>query len=210
MAGDRGVPAPGTVGLTFDDGPDPVWTPVVLDILDEYGVTATFFVLGWKVDAHPELAREIVVRGHSIQVHGYHHNLYPALTDAQIRRGLAGSVGAIYRATGVRPTCFRAPGGASTDRVAGISQEFGLTIVRWDFNTADYVLQSAPGVLRKLLLAEPDQSVLMHDIWGVYWQSSLPTALAEFATRGYVYDTVCANNGPYGRVRVMQVGISAR
>ena len=63
----------GTVALTFDDGPDPRWTPQILDALREHGARATFFVVGSKVNRYPELARRIVADGHDIGVHTFTH-----------------------------------------------------------------------------------------------------------------------------------------
>lgn len=209
VAGGGGSPAPDRIGLTFDDGPDPDWAPVILDILDDYGATVTFFSLGWKIDANPDLARDIVDRGHSLQIHGYHHNLFTRLSDAQIRSDLQRSIAAVYRATGLRPSCFRAPRGATNARVDRIANELGLTVVGWDHDTADYAIQGTRGILDRLLRAVPGQSILAHDNWGFLWKHSLPPALEEFAARGYEYDTVCENHGPYGRPRAMQVGIGA-
>ena len=66
-------PATRTLALTFDDGPDPVWTPRVLDVLKAQHVKATFFVVGTAVAAHPELARRIVAEGHQIAAHTFTH-----------------------------------------------------------------------------------------------------------------------------------------
>ncbi len=62
-------PGPGTVALTFDDGPHPRWTPIVLAVLDKYDVRATFFVVGFRVERHPELVRAMMEAGHSVQNH---------------------------------------------------------------------------------------------------------------------------------------------
>jgi len=210
VAGEGGRPAATALGLTFDDGPDPVWTPIILDLLEDHDAVATFFVLGWKVDAYPEVAADIVIRGHSIQVHGYHHNLFTRMSDAAIRADLGKSIGAIYRATGVRPTCFRAPRGITDDRVANIASEFGLAVVTWDRDTADYAVQTRAGILRRLLASEPGETVLAHDIWGFLWRDSLPPALSEFQSRGYAYDTICDDHGPYQRSRMWSVPIGAR
>ena len=105
----RIVPRSGRVALTFDDGPDPEWTPVILDVLDEYDVKATFFVNGIRVAEYPEIASEVVRRGHSLQNHGYRHQLVTALSDAEVRREIVRSAETITRQTGVTPTCFRPP-----------------------------------------------------------------------------------------------------
>ncbi len=195
-AGTGGEPAPDSVGLTFDDGPDPRWTPVILDILDEYEVTATFFVVGWKVREYPELAREIVERGHSIQLHGDLHNKFWNLSDTGIEQSLLSNANAIFDATGVYATCFRPPYGATNSRVRGVVEGFGVDHVLWDFDTRDHSIQTTSGVLRRTLTVEAGQNVVMHDTWGSIWQHILPTVLEEFQARGYLFDTVCENRYP--------------
>lgn len=100
--------------LTFDDGPDPEFTPTVLEILGRYDVRATFFMMGWNATQHPGLAREVVDAGHEIGNHTWsHHNLLyapPEDTVDQMTRGAA----AIEDVTGVRPPWFRPPRGQLT------------------------------------------------------------------------------------------------
>lgn len=126
------------VALTFDDGPSPEHTPKVLDLLDEAGVVATFFVIGRKAEAHPELVRRIVERGHAVGVHGYvHDRLFslrsPAFVEADLRR----AVGALERITGRRPTLFRPPVGHSNAVIARAARRLGLTIVGWSVRGLD-------------------------------------------------------------------------
>ena len=197
IAGEPGTPPPGTVGLTFDDGPDPIWTPVLLDILDEYDAVATFFVLGHKVDSHPELAREIVERGHSIQIHGYHHNDFTGLSDARIRASLMETQAAIYRASGVFATCFRPPGGIRSERVTRVVEGLGLTTVMWSRDSGDYAGRSPAGIVAALGTAGPGDVVVGHDIWGWVWREALPLILDEYRSRGVVGERVCPNRGPF-------------
>ena len=197
-AGESGHPAPDSIGFTFDDGPHPRWTPVVLDVLDAYGVKATFFVQGYKVNMYPELAREIVERGHSIQVHGYEHVRFTKISEARMEELLRTNIEAIYRATGVLPTCFRPPWGATNATVRHVAESVGLTVVLWDFDSRDYGIQSAPGVLRRMLGATAGQDILGHDPWGPIWRDALPPLIEEFRSRGYGFDTVCENYGPFG------------
>jgi len=82
----RTEPRPGRVALTFDDKLNPEWTPVILDVLDRYGVKATFFANGFRVDAHPEVAAEVVRRGHSLQNRGFGHAHVLTLGDAGVSR----------------------------------------------------------------------------------------------------------------------------
>jgi peptidoglycan/xylan/chitin deacetylase (PgdA/CDA1 family) len=97
------------VALTFDDGPDPDGTPAVLDALDAADVCATFFLVGEQVEAHPDLAREIVSRGHEVQAHCYDHQPHRLLDDPveDLRR----TIELITDTTGVAPTLQRPPYG---------------------------------------------------------------------------------------------------
>src|SRR5262245_6137382 len=98
------------VALTFDDGPDPDATPAVLDALDAGGASATFFLVGEQVEAHPELARDVAARGHAVALHGYGHVEHAQLGDGagdDLARGLE----AVASATGTRPQLYRPPYG---------------------------------------------------------------------------------------------------
>ena len=94
----RGPDVP-AVALTFDDGPDPVTTPVVLDRLDELGLRATFFCLGERADAHPELVGEVLRRGHQIGSHGYRHEHHLARTPRWVDADLDAGLAAVGRAS---------------------------------------------------------------------------------------------------------------
>ena len=123
----RGPDVP-AVALTFDDGPDPVTTPVVLDRLDQLGLRATFFCLGERADAHPELVGEILRRGHRIGSHGYRHEHHlarsPRWVDADLDAGLA----ALGRAGGVRPRWYRPPYGQSSGATLAAAKRHGVEL----------------------------------------------------------------------------------
>lgn len=197
FAGENGEPDRGSIGFTFDDGPQPTWTRVVLDVLDRYGIKATFFVQGWRVERYPELAREIVSRGHSIQVHGFSHTAFTRLTDVDLVAELRRTSDAIFEATGLRPTCVRPPYGAANDRVRRVIAEFGLKTVIWDVNSVDYSTRSASQVLHQVLRrTEPGDDILGHDTLGWIWRDALPGLIAEFSARGVGFDTICENYDP--------------
>jgi peptidoglycan/xylan/chitin deacetylase (PgdA/CDA1 family) len=194
----RIVPRSGTLALTFDDGPDPRWTPVLLDILDAYGVKATFFVLGWKVDAYPYLAREMVARGHSLQVHSYQHFNLTTLSDARVTRELQHTSDAIQRATGVVPTCFRPPGGYTNRRVRALAASLGFTQVLWSADSGDYSHQST-AALRAWAVRTPWHSgdvALGHEIWGSIWQYALGDVIQTIRSRNLSFDTICEDLTP--------------
>lgn len=153
------------VALTIDDGPDPMVTPAVLDVLEAYDQRATFFCIANCVAAHPELARAIVARGHSIQNHTARHRhdfsfLGPRGYAAEISRAQE----LLTRATGERPTCFRAPAGLRNPFLAPVLQRLGLSLVSWTRRGFDTRERDPAKVLERLVrgLAAGD-ILLLHD-----------------------------------------------
>jgi peptidoglycan/xylan/chitin deacetylase (PgdA/CDA1 family) len=130
--------AVGKVALTFDDGPDPATTPRVLEALDAAQQKATFFVLGWKVAAHPELAAEIAARGHQLALHGYHHErLYSFKPPRAVAEDLTRCQDVIERAAGVRPIFFRPPIGQASPRTFAGARRAGVALVGWSLRPRD-------------------------------------------------------------------------
>jgi peptidoglycan/xylan/chitin deacetylase (PgdA/CDA1 family) len=117
------------VALTFDDGPDPDATPDVLEALDAGQIRATFFLVGEQVEAHPDIAREIVARGHEVQAHCYDHTHHEQLSDAA--GDLWRTIEAIFKATGVAPTMQRPPYGRFTPATHATCLQAGLQPVYW-------------------------------------------------------------------------------
>ncbi|MGW2375704.1 MULTISPECIES: polysaccharide deacetylase family protein [Kitasatospora] len=122
---------PGHLALTFDDGPDPRSTPYVLDALDELGARATFFLLGAMLERAPGLGRELVLRGHEVAVHGWHHRpqWYPA--PARDLRELRRASEAVTDLCGTRPRWYRPPYGVLTAGPALAARRLGLRSVLW-------------------------------------------------------------------------------
>jgi peptidoglycan/xylan/chitin deacetylase (PgdA/CDA1 family) len=162
----RGPRGSASVALTFDDGPHPEHTLRVLDILDDYGVKATFFVLGSKADKHPQIIAEIAQRGHEIGVHGYDHDRFSSLrTAARIEADVARAIAVVERITGVRPTLYRPPVGHVSPRTDTAASRLDLDIVAWSVRGRDGVegarpAQVAARVIRGL---KPGAIVLLHD-----------------------------------------------
>ena len=112
------APADRTVALTFDDGPDPRWTPAVLDVLRRHGVHATFFVVGARVLEHPDLTRRVVDEGHEIGNHTFSHVEVGAISGWELGLQLSLTQTAVAGATGVRPVLFRPPYASTPDTVS--------------------------------------------------------------------------------------------
>lgn len=154
------------VVLTFDDGPHPVHTRRVLDILDEHGVKATFFVIGRKVESHPEVVEEIVARGHEVGVHGYAHDrLFSLRGPRRVRRDLERAVKALEKVTKKRPTLFRPPVGHTSPTIARISEQLDLTVVGWSAAGYDGLAGADPKKVIARITRKLDDGdiVLLHD-----------------------------------------------
>ncbi|MGK4008626.1 polysaccharide deacetylase family protein [Sorangium sp. So ce1036] len=162
----RGPPGARGVALTFDDGPSPEHTPEVLDLLDRAGVKATFFVIGRKAEAHPDLVRAIAARGHAIGLHGHAHDRLFALRSARVvERDLARGLEVLERITGERPTLFRPPIGHTSPRIARAVDALGLDVIGWSARGFDGLPGASPeGVATRVIPGLRDGAiVLLHD-----------------------------------------------
>jgi peptidoglycan/xylan/chitin deacetylase (PgdA/CDA1 family) len=128
------------VALTFDDGPDPVNTPRILDLLRRNEVRATFCVVGTRVRAHPALVRRIVAEGHTLCNHSWQHRLdLGTRTPAEIRADLSRTDDAIHAAVPDAPVrYFRAPGGRFSPALVGGARTLGMTPLFWQVDPRDW------------------------------------------------------------------------
>ena len=157
--------ARGEVALTIDDGPDPDVTPRVLDLLDTLGVRATFFCIGTRVLAHPQLARDIVRRGHAIENHSHiHRHNFSLLGPGAYDREIGAAQHAIADTVGVAPRFFRAPAGLRNVFLQGALARQDLTLTSWTRRGFDTVRRDPRRVTARLVdgLAAGD-ILLLHD-----------------------------------------------
>lgn len=162
----RGPEGARGVALTFDDGPHPEHTRAVMDALEARGVRGTFFVIGRKAKAHPDVVREIVRRGHAVGVHGFEHDRLFSLRGARrVRSDLEASLRLLTDLTGSRPTLFRPPIGHTNPAIARVAEQLGLTVVGWSASARDGLSGVRPeavvGRIRGHL--EDGAIVLLHD-----------------------------------------------
>lgn len=134
----RGRPGRRAVALTFDDGPEPLYTPLLLDTLERLGLRATFFLVGQRVEQYPYFARAIRLRGHEVAVHGYSHVSLARLPAPELRRELERARTAVELHAGVRPAYLRPPGGRYSSRAVQIASQLGLITVLWTDSPGDY------------------------------------------------------------------------
>jgi peptidoglycan/xylan/chitin deacetylase (PgdA/CDA1 family) len=156
----------GSILITIDDGPDPHDTPKLLDLLDRQQVRAVFFMIGGKAAAHPELAREVLRRGHQI---GNHTMTHPQASfwcagPWRTRREIADCQDVLERVTGVKPRYFRAPAGHRNLFTHPVAAALGLEVMAWSRRGFDAVETDADKVLARILTKlGPGDIVLVHE-----------------------------------------------
>ena len=154
------------VALTFDDGPSPEHTPRVLELLAKAGVRATFFVIGRKAAAHPELVRAIAAGGHAIGVHSHDHDrLFSMRRPAYVRADLEKAVRTLEEITGERPTLFRPPIGHTNAIIAKEARALELEMVGWSVRALDGVGGAKPERVAERVVGglRDGAVVLLHD-----------------------------------------------
>jgi peptidoglycan/xylan/chitin deacetylase (PgdA/CDA1 family) len=153
------------VALTFDDGPDPTTTTRTLDALDAAGVKATFFVIGKKAEAHPDVIRAIVERGHALGLHSYAHDRLFAMRGAsRWRSDLKRCARVVEDITGTRPKIFRPPIGHTVPHTPRVVRELGLRVIGWSVSARDGVRADPKKVAERIVEGARDGSiVLLHD-----------------------------------------------
>ena len=154
------------IALTFDDGPDRVWTPRILAALGAARARATFFVLGARVRAAPELIAAILEQGHAVELHGHAHLRHPRSARAAVQRDTELALAALD-AVGVRPGRWRLPWGEPAPWSEELADRLGLELTGWTVDTHDWRGDPAADMLRA---AGPGLRagavVLMHDALG--------------------------------------------
>lgn len=149
----RALTAPmraGELALTFDDGPNPAWTPALLDVLAEHGAQATFFMLGSHAQAEPELVRRVAAAGHVIGNHSWSHPNLARSGAARIREELVRTQHRLEQTLGAPVRFFRPPYGARRPAVFRIARELGLEPVLWNAMTTDWSERSAERIAARL------------------------------------------------------------
>lgn len=154
----------GRVYLTFDDGPDPQWTPRILDILAEAAVPATFFLVGQLTVRHPALVRRLAAEGHEAGNHTWSHRHPWTVRSSKARQEVHDGAAAIAGIIGRAPKFFRPPHGRLRRCMIEEAERGGQNLVLWDRSAVDWgPLGSARGIGTRLCAARAGDIVLMHD-----------------------------------------------
>jgi peptidoglycan/xylan/chitin deacetylase (PgdA/CDA1 family) len=152
------------VALTFDDGPSPQYTPTILDLLDQNGARATFFVIGQELVRHPEIARQAAQDGMELANHGFHHLTLLGLDPTAIEAEAMPVERELTAITGSRPTLYRLPKGRGDPRALRALTDMGYTIVYWSVDTRDYLPRSPAAIVAQVQKQlQPGSIVIFHD-----------------------------------------------
>ena len=179
---------PKVIALTIDDGPSPVYTPQVLAILREHGVTATFSMIGKSVTYYPAIARQVAEAGHTVINHTWDHANLTSLSAAAQRAEIARTSQAIHAATGVRPRMFRAPYGAWSPTVLKCCSEDGLIPLDWSVDPRDWARPGVSQIVRTIMGTTRTGSIILeHDGGGDRAQTvaALRIAIPRLLSEGY-------------------------
>jgi peptidoglycan/xylan/chitin deacetylase (PgdA/CDA1 family) len=177
-----------TMFLTFDDGPDPHYTPHILDTLREHDVRATFFVCGEQADWNRDLLARMADEGHVVGNHTWSHPLLTQLSRSRIRSEMERTSDVIEEAYGERPRWFRAPYGAWNRAAFQLGAEMGMEPLAWTVDTEDWTTPGTSAIVRAVESgAGPGVVVLSHDAGGDRSQSvsALRRYLPQLLESGY-------------------------
>ena len=158
----HGNPSDNKIALTFDDGPGED-TPLILDLLKESGIRATFFLCGQNVDRFPDYARRVVAEGHEIGNHTYSHPRLIARSPGRIAYEVDRAQQAIAHRTGRQPRLFRPPYGLRWFGLFPVLAQKQMAVVMWSVNGNDWKLPASQIADRVLRKAQPGSVILLHD-----------------------------------------------
>lgn len=192
---------PGTdsvVSITFDDGPNPVATPRILDVLREQRVSATFFVLGRHADRWPALVRRMADEGHQLGNHGYWHRKLHRRLPGYVREDLSRGAQSIEHASGVRPRVFRAPHGFRSPWVTAIARSLDERTIGWSLGVWDSARPGTDEIVNRALAGMRRGSILLlHDGDGydeegdrMQTAEALPRIIEGLRARGFGFVTL--------------------
>lgn len=174
--------------LTFDDGPNPKYTPQILETLDRYGARGTFFMIGDNINQYPKLIQQVVANGNEIGGHSMTHPDPDEVSDSQLDYEITKSVTMLRSLSGKSVRYFRMPYGKGNYVYTKRGSELGVKLICWTIDTRDWTGISADIIAKRVLdKLEPNSIVLLHDGGGNRQETvnALETILREANNRGY-------------------------
>ncbi|MDH7482710.1 MAG: polysaccharide deacetylase family protein [Armatimonadota bacterium] len=177
------------VAITFDDGPNER-TEETLNVLRKLGIRATFFLVGFRAEAQPELVKLIEAGGHQIENHTYSHENLANLSQKQVEMELAKGAAVIRAITGRESRFFRPPGGHANNAVLKAAARLGLTGVFWSINCTKYEGASHVILARSVVDNVNDGAIILMHNGEPATLSALPQIVSELRSRGYRFVTI--------------------
>ena len=167
------------IALTFDDGPHPRYTPIILDILEEFGIKATFFIVGVNAEYYPDTLQMITEKGHEIGNHTYTHPHVSGLNSETLQNEVEKCESSIYSLTDLKTKLFRPPEGMIDADVRTVLRSLDYKVILWDIDTRDWA-NTPPEKISKYVIDNiaSGDIILMHDY--VAHNSPTPDALRMF------------------------------
>ncbi len=173
------------VSISFDASWGADKTIPILDILDQYNVKTTFFLVGGWVDKYPDMLKEIVARGHEIGNHSDTHAHMNKLSEQQIRDELRGMSDKVEQLTGIRPTLFRPPYGEYNDRVITVSRAEGYEAVQWSIDSLDWKDRGTQDIIKQCTHRVDNGDIVLFHNDSNDIVNALPTVIQHYQGLGY-------------------------
>ena len=178
--------------LTFDDGPNPIYTPKLLAVLKKYHVKATFFLIGKHAAEYPAVVRQIKAAGMVIGNHSWDHPNLAKASSSKLAMEIDRTSATLKKITGASPCFFRFPyGSANPGAIAAVNAR-GMTPYIWTVDTRDWAGVSTSGIISTVwseLSTRHGAVILQHDIQGPRTINAVPTIIAGLRARGYKFIT---------------------
>ena len=185
-----------SIALTFDDVPDPRFTPQLLDVLRRYHVRATFFVVGSRAKKYPELISRMVREGHVVGNHSYNHPEFRKLRMNEFKSQISRTENIIQNITGYKPKLIRPPYGEITEGQLRWAKSHGYKIINWNVDSQDWRSLPKGQVTTNILSASGKGSIILQHGGGgpsSHLEGSiqaLPEVITSLKQRGYTFVTV--------------------
>lgn len=166
------------IAITFDDGPHPIYTPRILDILRKYNAHATFFVIGENVAMHPDLTERCIAEGHEIANHTYTHKNLAKDSYSDIQSEIIHTENTVFENFDMRTKLLRPPGGLYDNNVTSAAARLDYTVILWSIDTRDWAHTPSDTIVEGVLdSVKAGDIILMHDF--IQKDSPTPEALEK-------------------------------
>lgn len=181
------------IALTFDDGPHPYRTDEVLNLLESYGIRATFFVVGENVSYYPEPFKRTVALGHEIGNHTYHHTPLSDTSEKTVMEEIRQTDEIIFKTAGFHPKLFRPPEGAYGECALKTAQSMDMRMILWTVDTRDWERPPASAIVENVMKNVRGGSILLfHDYMhkSAHTMEALEILIPKLLERGFEFVTV--------------------